>query len=134
MITSEAQCVSITLNDIMADVAFTVALISCEFPCLVIDKAAKHTHTSLWRVVTSAGRLVTRIPGERPGHPIKEKRRKNRLQISSRIRLVHTSHSVWGITSPLIYPTRKCICQIFAVDNLLTQFIKFHFISIPIFN
>lgn len=40
----EAECVSIILNHIMADVSFIVALIACEFPCLVIDKG-RHTHS-----------------------------------------------------------------------------------------
>lgn len=63
------------------------ALISCEFPSCLLTKADRHTHTSLWRAVTSAGRWVTRIPGERPGHPIKhkKKKKKHRLQISSQI-------------------------------------------------
>lgn len=35
----EAECVSIILNHIMADVSFIVALIACEFPCLVDRKS-----------------------------------------------------------------------------------------------
>lgn len=71
------DCVPFTITLIVADAAF---LVSSSYSHRIshsglLTKAAKCTHTSLWRAVTSAGRWVTRIPGERLSHPIKHEKK-----------------------------------------------------------